>query len=107
MLRLAATAEDAENRSSNGSPCSLDLSYSSSCFEGSNDSDGTSEVNDAHQGPSGSAVEPYMYEAEQSEGSPSSEEHSSAKKMKVDLVTQTGKQSYCSCKSSVFYVPVE
>ena len=56
---VAATMKDAENRSCSGSPSSLDLSYSSSCFEGSNDSYGNSEVDDAHQGPSGSAVEPY------------------------------------------------
>ena len=67
---VAATMEDAENHSSNGSPSSLDLSYSSLCFEGSNDSDGTLEVDDAHQGS--------MYEPEQSDGSPSSEEHSSS-----------------------------
>ena len=66
--------EGAETRSSSNSPIALDLSYSSSSFEWSNSSNGTSETSDVDVQPSLATVEPYMYEPVHSEPTSASED---------------------------------
>ena len=68
--------EDIENSSFSDSPCTLDLSCSSSSFEWSDCSDGAA-AGGVDKGLSGAAVEPYMYEPEVSESSLSAGDSSS------------------------------
>ena len=56
--------EDVKNRSFSDSPCTLNLSYSSSSFEWSDCSIVVEVADDVDEGPSGIGVEWYLYEPE-------------------------------------------